>query len=405
MQSAGNITEALNSLKSSLSTSWTDFVTAWNGLNIINDLSNMSEALTSMSGSASTLLSSLATINQILTPYTSSTANAAKSGIEDANQEIENVINAIKNTAESVRSIVNYINGQEDSRFSDLGDDFDSTRELFHDQLKGLSDSIEGLNNDASSYSDLVNDDLKAVNDQLNVVFNLLADRVSDVEELKLDDFYEDVTDEDIDDITMGRVEYSTNEGVVEGDIDVGGIAGAMSIDEEDPEDNAAGLVDYKFGSSYILKCLIIGSTNDGYVTAKKDGAGGICGYMNHGIIVECEGYGSVDSTEGDYVGGICGQSLTIIKRCFSLCSVSGGQIVGGIAGYAKTLTDCYAMVDVTAQNGRCGAIAGQVKSYEDMGSQSQEDDNGSVINNFYVNDTLYGIDNISYVGVAEPIS
>ena len=41
------------------------------------------------------------------------------------------------------------------------------------------------------------------------------------------------------------------------------------------------------------MKCLVTDSVNEGYVTAKKNGAGGICGYMNHGIIVNSECYGS----------------------------------------------------------------------------------------------------------------
>jgi hypothetical protein len=176
-----------------------------------------------------------------------------------------------------------------------------------------------------------------------------------------------------------------------------------MSIDDEDPEDSAAGSVEYKLGREFIAKCLITNSVNEGYITSKKDGAGGICGYMNHGIIINSEGYGSVESTEGDYVGGICGQSLTIIKNSYALCSVSGGQNVGGIAGYGETIKGCYAMVSVTAENGRAGAIAGQVASYETVESESDEE--AKVEGNYYVNDEIYGIDNISYVGVAEPIS
>ena len=183
-----------------------------------------------------------------------------------------------------------------------------------------------------------------------------------------------------------------------------GGIAGAMSIDEEDPEDSAAGSVEYKIGRRFITKCIINGSVNEGYITAKKNGAGGIVGYMKHGVVLDSEGYGSVESTEGDYVGGICGESLTIIKRCYALCSVSGGKNIGGIAGFADTLKDCYAIVDCEATIGRKGAIAGQTASYENLPDDKEEQEI-KVSGNYYVGDSLYGIDNISYVGIAEPIT
>jgi hypothetical protein len=369
-----------------------------------DELVNMLGIFSDMSSTAGAILSDVSTVITVLKPYVTSAAKAAGNDADRASEAARNAVDSLKSSNENLRSIVNYINSQEDIRFSNLGDDdFDATKETFHNDLKGISSSIKSLNENAASYTDVVNADLKAVNNQLNVVFNLLADRVTEVEELDMDDMYKDVSDEDIEAITTGRVEYSDNSGIVQGDINVGGIAGAMAIDEEDPEDSAAGNVEYKLGRSFTAKCLITGSVNNGYITAKKDGAGGICGYMDHGVIVDSEGYGMVESTEGDYVGGICGQSLTVIRNCYALCSVSGNQNVGGITGYADTLKNCYAMANVTSENGRAGAIAGQVASYEDMGDDGNEEP--SVANNYFVNEELYGIDNISYVGVAEPVT
>jgi hypothetical protein len=369
---------------------------------ILGYLTEMALILGEMASPAASILGDVSTIITVLDPYVTSAAKSASDDSNKASEAARNLVDALKAANDNLNSIVNYINAQEDLKFATLGDDFDAAKETFHSNLKGMSNSLKSLNENASSYTDVVNKDLKSVNDQLNVVFNLLLDRVTEVEDLDLDDLYTDVSDEDIEAITTGRVEYSENNGVVQGDINIGGIAGSMAIDDEDPEDSAAGNVEYKLGRSYLAKCVIIGSVNNGYITAKKDGAGGVCGYMNHGVIVDSEGYGKVESSEGDYVGGICGQSLTIIRNCYALCSVSGGQYVGGIAGYGNTLTGCYAMADVSAENGRAGAIAGQVSSYEEVGS---DDGTSSVNDNYFVSDELYGIDNISYVGVAEPIS
>ncbi len=325
----------------------------------------------------------------------------ARRDLETAADHLRESVQFLKSAAERAKSAADYLNGQPDIHFVALGEEFNRNRETLYGQLQGISESLKNLNQNVSDYSDLTNADLKAVNDQLNVVFNLLADHLSGDPELSVEELYEEVSDEEIDSIDTGRTDSCTNQGIVKGDINIGGIAGSMAIDEEDPEDNAAGSIDYEIGRRFIMKCIIRNCENQGYVTAKKDGAGGIAGYMAHGLVIDSESYGSVESTEGDYVGGICGESLTVIRRCYALCSVSGGRNVGGIAGYANTLKDCYAMVEVEASAGRKGAVAGQIAEQED----GAEDAEPNVCRNYYVGDSVYGIDDISYVGEAEPIS
>lgn len=373
----------------------------WDGLEdyekeeVIEEIVTLYGYMGQMSSSASSILSSFSTMYNVLTPYVQDAAKDAAEDIDQATDEIQSMINSLKEAGRGIRGIINYINAQPDIRFSTLGSTFDANREDLHTQLVGISDSLKNLSDNASAYSDIVNDDLKAVNDQLNVVFNLLADQFTNSSETSVEELYEEVDEDDIESIITGRTDSCINNGIVKGDINIGGIAGSMSIDEEDPEDNAAGSVNYQVGRRFITKCIINDSVNRGYVTAKKDGAGGIVGYMRHGIVIDCEGYGSVESIEGDYVGGIAGESLTVIRSCYALCSVSGGREIGGIAGYANTLEDCYAIVSTEASAGRAGAIAGQISINTD----------GHVSGNYYVGDDIYGIDNISYANMAEPIT
>ena len=362
---------------------------------VIEEVVNMSHYLGQMSSSASSVLSSLSTLYNILSPYMRDSLEAAAKDIDIAIDEIQSMINSIREASRNVRGIVSYMNAQPDIQFSMLGPEFNANREELHTQLIGISESLKSLSNNASDYSEIVNEDLRAVNDQLNIVFNLLADHLTDSSDLSVEELYEEVDEENIDSIITGRTDSCVNNGIVKGDINIGGIAGAMSIDEEDPEDNAAGSINYQIGRRFITKCIITESTNKGYVTAKKDGAGGIVGYMKHGIVSNCEGYGSVESTEGNYVGGIAGQSLTVINNCYALCSAAGGKNIGGIAGYANTVRECYAIVSVDASIGKKGAIVGQIPS----------DSTENITDNYYVGDDIYGIDNISYAGVAEPIS
>lgn len=365
-------------------------------------LEELSRELEEMSKATSSILSSLSVVSNVVGQQTLDQIGNAGKTMEQVLDQLQNAVNAVREASRDTKSMVDYVNGQSPIRFSRMGQEFDVNREKLHEQLKGMSGSLQSLSGNASDYSDVLNEDLRAVNDQINVIFNILADNITDYSELNLEEMYEDVDVENTESITTGKTEHCTNQGIVKGDINIGGIAGAMSIDEEDPEDSAAGTVDYQMGRRYFTKCLITGCVNEGHITAKKDGAGGIVGYMKHGIVVDSEGYGSVESTEGDYAGGICGESLTVIKRCYSLCSVSGGKNVGGIAGFANTIKDCYAMADCNAAAGRMGAIAGQTANYDDPMLEEEE---ARVSGNCYVGEKVYGIDNISYVGVAEPIS
>ena len=360
-------------------------------------LENLEQSLAELSDASYALMSLL---NDIAGQQTGDSLNNIGGEIETAAGQLQSSADSLKTAVNSTRSIADYINGQPDIRFSKLGAEFNVDRESLRQQLKGMSQSLRSLNSDASNYSDVINDDLRAVNNQVNIVFNLLTDTLTNYEQVDIEDIYEDVDIEEVDNIASGKTDNCTNRGIVQGDINVGGIAGAMSIDEEDPEDNAAGNMNYQIGRKYFTSCVITNCVNEGYITAKKDGVGGIAGYMRHGTIVDSEGYGSVESTEGDFAGGICGESLTVIQHCYALCSVSGNKNIGGIAGYADTLKDCYSMADCTAAAGKKGAIAGQIVNYEN----TMNEDEVKVSGNYYVSDTLYGIDNISYAGIAEPI-
>lgn len=346
-------------------------------------------------------------VNDLMAIYGPALDDALQDGfkdLENASKNGEDAISALNAVSDAARAIVNYINAQEEIRFTRLGEQFDQDRQTLYDQLSAMNDCLQSISDDTSRYSDVVTQDLLAVNDQINVVFNLLMDQLdvtddSDVTSIQ-DSFYQDVSDEQLEESGDGWIENSRNKGIVNGDINVGGIAGSMAIDEEDPEENAAGNVDYTIGNRYVTRCVIRSCVNEGYITAKKDGAGGVAGYMKIGAVVHSESYGSVESTEGDFVGGICGQSLTVIRSCYAISDVSGGKNVGGIAGYAEELTDCCSLARVEAAVGQSGAIAGQVSSYE-----KEEDEQQKVKNNFFAGDALYGIDGISYDGIAQPIS
>ena len=107
-----------------------------------------------------------------------------------------------------------------------------------------------------------------------------------------------------------------------------------------------------------------------------------------------CEGYGTVDSPDASYVGGIVGQSRKQVSDNWAKCHVSGGNLVGGIAGEASQLMGNRALVTLENPGEYTGAIAGKLS-----------DDPECTENVFVKAEDLAGIDGISYAGSAEPIS
>src|SRR5699024_8738328 len=132
---------------------------------------------------------------------------------------------------------------------------------------------------------------------------------------------------------------------------------------------------------------------NTGEITGKQDYTGGVVGLMDLGRVSACENYGSVTSTNGDYVGGIAGASWGSIRDSWSKCRLSGGDYVGGIAGLGATRVDCHALVTIDEGSAYLGAVAGDA------------DSGGTVSGNTFTSESLGALDGISYAGRAEPVT
>ena len=268
------------------------------------------------------------------------------------------------------------------------------------DDLSAMSDSMAILNSALDSLAKALAADLRVVNANASVVMNLFANALSG--NMSVVD-YEDVSansttmkSEDTD----GKVENCKNTGNIEGDTNVGGIAGSMQVEYEFDMDNAiigifdqtANAVEGVTSLSYKAKCVNVYNKNEGDINSKKDSTGGIVGYHDIGTVVYDENYGDVIS-EGAYVGGIAGKSTTLIDKCYAMCSLDGDEYVGGIVGLGKKITDCATIVRMDDVTACFGAIAG----YADIS------DKGNISGNTFVTNTLGAIDGISYSGVAEP--
>lgn len=183
------------------------------------------------------------------------------------------------------------------------------------------------------------------------------------------------------------------NEGGIQADTNVGGIAGAVSPELSlDPEENLELdsenlLVD----TTALLKAILYQCDNRGPVTAKNECAGGVLGRGEVGAALSCTSMGPVGADDGSFAGGIAGLSRGVLRSCAAQADVTGDSSLGGIAGEGRDIADCIAMTRIDGSGERLGAVAGWA--------------DGTVSGNYYLQEKAVGIDGIDYAGQTAPLS
>lgn len=289
----------------------------------------------------------------------------------------------------SIKDLVDSLVDKPNIEIPNISSEYRQSGEDLFDNMGNITSNISRMNEKMRDNKNSLADDFKDINDQVLNIFELL---VNSREEIGSSDYIEDISDENIDKNSLGTVYKNRNYGSIDGDINVGGIVGAMSIEYDiDPEDDifkqGTPSLNFKYLTSAILKNCI----NHGRVTSKKDYVGGVAGLMDLGIISNCENYGEIESREGSYVGGIAGSSHTKINKSFSLSSISGDNYLGGIAGYGNDITNSYALIEVKDGSEWIGSIAGKA--------------DGIISDNYYVHEDIAAIDGINYSGKASSLS
>ena len=265
--------------------------------------------------------------------------------------------------------------------------------------ITGFGSRLKDLNNSASGSVDTVADDLRDINSKFNEVSNTVLDAISAAGDPA--SVISDGSQGNIDKITLGKTSACTNSGAVSGDVNTGGIAGSIAIEYElDPEDDVSADLDGEYRRQYEYRAVVQQCANTGAVSAKRSNTGGIAGRMDLGLIISCESYGSVESDSGSCVGGIAGLTAATVRSSYAKCTLSGKKYVGGIVGSgvaeksdgsASTVTDYWSLVDITGCQQYEGAVSGA--------------DTGTFTDNYFVSDTLAGINRQSFAGRAEPVS
>lgn len=325
----------------------------------------------------------------------SAAAIAAAYCASDAMDLAKNASDKIGSAIDEIGDIFDYFDGKPTVEFIGADNAFTSSRDNLSDSLKNLTDDLNRLNSSASVTSDIFEADLKKINDQIAVIEDLIVEIVDEItnKSTDIDDYTQDISSDDSTGYAQGKIADSKNYGSINADVNVGGIAGSMGVENSfDPESDGIETVGDKSSNFlYKFRTVVSGCINYGYVTAKKDGAGGIAGDMSAGCVKDSYGYGDVESTGGDNVGGVVGHSDALIIRSGAMCHVSGEDYVGGVVGQGADIKDCRAFVKITSYTEYAGAIAG----YAD----------GEISQNVFADSDIGGIDGVSYRTKAYPVS
>ena len=150
--------------------------------------------------------------------------------------------------------------------------------------ISDINSTVSSLQGSVASATGTLASNIQAINTQVGVINGLIQQSVEEVQSKTDEAPVTDISDEDAEQATTGRISASVNYGEVKGDGNVAGIAGSVAIEYDfDPEDDLTESGEQSLNFEYNTLAMVLDCVNKGAVTAKKDNAGGIVGRMDVG--------------------------------------------------------------------------------------------------------------------------
>ena len=263
-----------------------------------------------------------------------------------------------------------------------------------------LSATLDAMPGTVSSIASATQTTLYSLNRDLNAIsgqISAMGQTLNSASE-NLGGTITDISDLDTAELLTAKVESTTNYGSVLADLNAGGIAGAVAM-ENDLDLAEDWLQDGETSMNFQaeVRAVILNCQNKGTVTGTKQNVGGITGWQSLGLVKGSCNTGKVAAADANYVGGISGLSTGYLRSNYAKCVIYGKTYVGGIAGSGTVVTDSLSQVRLTNVKEKQGCILGYAE-------EPQADVEDPISGNIYLKSgTDYGaIDSISYSGLAE---
>ena len=362
---------------------------------------SINAAIADASGVSDSLVSELSGLPVFLSPLAEAFGSLDLTQLPDLTKPI-----SLPNVEEEdlkPENIQNRVTDEWNGTIGQIPGTLDTLRAAMEETVFEMSNEIRRIAENMDGSSDVIMQDLQNISDNLSALSGTVMQTVyilsseESYESILQDSSTESLTDT----IILGKLNSCINEGHVNGDSDVGGIAGSISLENElDPESDAFSSGNSLIQNRYSFHAVIVQCVNRGEIEAKRECVAGICGRMDLGYISNCAAYGTVSLEDGSYAGGICGLCYGTIQNSCSKCSLSGDKYIGGIVGNgytgkndgenSSTVSGCYSLVEIQGKPQYAGAVSG--------GSE------GNLYWNYFVPAGFAGIDRLSVHGYAEPI-
>ncbi len=258
--------------------------------------------------------------------------------------------------------------------------------------IGAIPGAVDDMMSSAKSALGAVSSSMQALSNQMNVI----GDTMKNAEE-DLGGSLVDASDADTAEDTNGKVEACANFGSVTGDLNVGGIVGAMSFESSlDPELDVEIAGDLSMNFEGEVRVVTLQCQNYAQVTVNKQNGGGIAGRMGLGLVRSCENRGALQGESASYLGGITGRGDSgFIRENSVRCTIAGSEYIGGVAGTAAVVSDCSSMTKLSGGAEKVGGVLGSIDEVTE-----------AIENNYYlpIESDIGGIDGISYDGSAQAL-
>ena len=322
------------------------------------------------------------------------TVNQVSVNAQNNANQITSQIAVLQNQAETAKSAVKMLFPVDDSYQVPDVDTILAAQNTLSTTVQSMTNTVRSIASAADNTVEGLAQDLRTLSSQIGAMGYTLENDYKN-----LGGSITDVSDLDTSDILTGKLEDCTNAGAVSADLNVGGVAGAIAVENDlDTAQDLEQLGEVSLNFSSEVRAVILNCENSGTVSCNKKNAGGIVGWQSLGLVKLCTSTGHVDATGADYVGGISGASSGFVRECFAYSELRGADYVGGIAGSGTIVTDSLAHVDIEGRE-RLGGILGWAEP-----PLSETED--PVSNNYYLTTKtdIGAVDGISYAGQAEAL-
>ena len=163
------------------------------------------------------------------------------SALEDSIDEMIRASSALTGSFEACEALITTLTEKEAIHFIGTDESYEEAKESLSTAVGDTAQSVRELNALVNTETHILLDDIQGITDQFFVVLDVLIDLTESIItfDFNRNDFTEDVSTGDSEEQIEGKVAFCSNIGIIQGDINVGGIAGAMGFESVfSPEDD-----------------------------------------------------------------------------------------------------------------------------------------------------------------------